>query len=111
MADKIKLVQGDTSPQLRLVLTDQITGTPIDLTGGSVTLHFRAAGADTVMFSRPAFINPELATTGVCYIEWEEGDLDVPAGEYEGEIEVLRSSGLRETIYDLLKFKVREDFA
>jgi hypothetical protein len=35
----------------------------------------------------------------------------VDAGDYEGEVEVVRSTGVRETIYDLLKFKVREDFA
>ena len=33
------------------------------------------------------------------------------AGVYEGEIEVVRSSGIRETLYDKLKFRLREDFA
>ena len=111
MADKIKLVQGDTGPQLRLSLTDEDTGTATDLTGATVTLHFRALGTTAVIFSRDAFINPDTATTGVCYIEWQAGDLNVDAGDYEGEIEVVRSTGVRETIYDLLKFKVREDFA
>lgn len=111
MAEKIKLVQGDTGPQLRLSLTDEDTGTAVDLTGATVTLHFRALGATTVLFSRAAFINPDTATTGVCYVEWQAGDLNVDAGDYEGEIEVVRSTGVRETIYDLLKFKVREDFA
>jgi len=36
----------------------------------------------------------------------------VPAGEYEGEIEVYWSAtNARQTVYDLLKFKVREDIA
>jgi len=111
MAEKIKLVQGDTGPQLRLTLTDEDTGTATDLTGATVTLHFRAAGSTTVIFSRTATINPDTATTGVCYVEWASGDLNVDAGDYEGEVEVVRSTGVRETIYDLLKFKVREDFA
>lgn len=111
MAEKIKLVQGDTGPQLRLTLTDEDTGTATDLTGASVTLHFRAAGATTVLFSRTAFINPQTATTGICYVQWQVGDLNQPAGDYEGEVEVVRSTGVRETIYDLVKFKIREDFA
>jgi len=37
--------------------------------------------------------------------------LNQDAGAYEGEIEVVRSSGLRETLFDKLKFKIREDFA
>jgi hypothetical protein len=110
MAEKIKLVQGDTGPQLRLTLTDEDTGTASDLSGATVTLHFRAAGSSAVLFSRAAYINPATATTGVCIVEWAVGDLDVDAGEYEGEVEIVRSSGLRETVYDILKFKVREDF-
>ena len=111
MTDRIKLVRGDTRPQLRLSLTDSTNNSPINLTGASVTLHFRATGADTVLFSRPALINPETANTGVCYIEWEEGDLDLDAGTYEGEVEIVHSTGARETIYELLKFKLREDIA
>lgn len=111
MTERIKLVRGDTAPQIRLTLTDEVTGTPINLIGTTVTLHFRAVGSDTVLFSRPAFINQDIAATGVCVISWEEDDLDVEAGDYEGEIEIVRASGGRETIYDILKFRVREQFA
>ena len=111
MAEKIKLVQGDTAPQIKLTLTNEVTGAAINLTGATVTLHFRALGGQTPIFSRQALINPETAGTGICLIDWQPGDLDVEAGDYEGEIEVVRQSGARETIYELLKFKVREDFA
>lgn len=111
MTDRIKLVQGDTGPQIRLTLKDSETNEPTDLTGATVTLHFRAEGSDTVLFSRPAFINPDEATTGVCYIEWAEGDLDQEEGNYQGEIEVVNSTGVRETIYVILKFKIRSQFA
>jgi hypothetical protein len=111
MTERIKLVRGDTSPQIRLTLKDQVSQDPINLTGATVTLHFRAAESDEVLFSRPAFINPDVAPNGVCYIEWAEGDLDLEAGNYEGEIEVVTATGLRETIFSLLKFKLREDFA
>lgn len=111
MTERIKLVQGDTAPQIRLTLTDTETSDPKDLTGATVTLHFREEGADTVLFSRAAFINPDEAETGVCYIEWQEGDLDVDEGNYQGEIEVVGATGTRETIYTILKFKVRSQFA
>ena len=111
MAEKIKLVQGDTGPQLRLTLTDEDSGEATDLTGATVTLHFRAVGSSTALFSREAFVNPDTATTGICILEWADGDLDLDAGDYEGELEVVRSTGVRETIYEILKFKVREDFA
>lgn len=111
MTSRIKLVRGDTGPQIRLVLTDTITGNPIDLTGATVTLHFRAFGSPTVLFSRPAFINPDTDTTGVCFIEWGVNDLDQEEGDYEGEVEVVNATGVRETIYTVLKFRIREDFA
>ena len=56
-------------------------------------------------------MNPDTATNGEAVLQWAVGDLDQEAGAYEGEIEVVRSTGLRETLYDKLKFKIREDFA
>lgn len=111
MTDRIKLVQGDTGPQVRLTLTDQLTGSAKDLAGATVTLHFRASDTEAVLFSREATINPDTADEGVAVIEWAEGDLDVEPGNYEGEIEVVTSTGVRETIFDVLKFKVRAEFA
>jgi hypothetical protein len=110
MAQLFKYVQGDTGPQIRVTLTNEDDDAPLNLTDATVTLHFRPAGADTVLFSRDFWINPEEALTGVAVLQWLEGDLDVEAGTYEGEIEVVRGS-LRETLYEKLKFKIREDFA
>lgn len=110
MAQKIKLVQGDTYPQIRVTLTDENTGAPIDLSGAAVTLHFREAGGTAPLFSRGGFVNPETATEGKAVFVWQAGDLDVDAGEYEGEVEIYWSNtGARQTVYDLLKFRVRED--
>jgi hypothetical protein len=104
----IKLVRNDTGPQLRLTLTDSLTGSVVDLTGATVTLHLRAVDTTTVLVSRNATIAAPL--TGVAVIAWQATDLDLAAGEYEGEVETLLASGLRETIFDLLQFTVREDF-
>lgn len=112
MAEKIKLVQGDTGPQVRLTLTDDITGDAINLTGATVTLHFRALGGTSPLFSRQIYVNPQTTTEGKAVITWAEGDLNVEPGEYEGEIEIFwAGTGLRQTLYDMLKFKVRGDVA
>lgn len=111
MTERIKLVQNDTGPQIRITLTDQVTGEPIGLAGATVTVHFRASESDTVLFSRLAYIPPNLASTGVCFLVWNEGDLDREPGDYEAEVEVVRSTGERETIYEMLKFRLRGEIA
>lgn len=113
MAETYKYVQGDTGPQLRLTFSDEDTGTATDLTGATVNLHFRAAGEDTILWTKVLYVNPDPAESvkGIAIVNWQPGDLDIEPGAYEGEIEVVRASGVRETIYDKLKFKIREDFA
>ena len=111
MAQVFKYVQGDTGPQIRVTLTNEDDNAAVDLTSATVTLHFREAGAESVLFSRAFYINPDTATNGVAVLQWATDDLQVDAGTYEGEIEVVRSSGVRETLFEKLKFKIRADFA
>lgn len=111
MSTSFNYVQGDTGPQIKLTFTDEDTNTATDLTGATVTLHFRAAGETTVLFSRAAYINSDTANTGVAVIQWQTNDLNQEPGTYEGELEIVRSTGLRETIFEILKFRIREDFA
>lgn len=108
----INLVQGDTAPQLKLVLTDDITQQPINLTGCSVTLHVRASGSSTLAFSRPATIlSPADAAAGIAYIQWGATDLERAPGNYDSEIEIITATGLRETVYDFVTLTIREDIA
>ena len=111
MAQVFKYVQGDTGPQIRVTLTNEDDNAAVDLTSATVTLHFREAGAESVLFSREFWINPDTANNGVAVLQWATDDLQVDAGTYEGEIEVVRSSGVRETLFEKLKFKIRADFA
>lgn len=110
MAETFKYVQGDTGPQLQFTLTDDATNLATDLTSGTVDLHFRAAGAEAILFTRRLQINSP-PTAGIATLAWATGDLDQPAGSYRGELEIVRASGVRETLYDVYKFKIREDFA
>lgn len=104
-----KYVQGDTGPQLKITLTNETTNAAVDVTGATITLHFRAAGETTVLFSRNFTITD--ASGGEAVLQWQINDLNQEAGAYEGEIEIVKSTGIRETIYDKLKFRIREDFA
>lgn len=105
----IKLVRNDTAPQLRLTLTNSQTGAAINLTGATVTLHFRAVNTTTLLLSRNAVVQSP-PTAGIAILIWQSGDLDRPPGEYEGEIEVTLQDGTVETLFNPLQFVIREEF-
>lgn len=111
MAEKIKLVQGDTRPQVKVTLTDDVTGEPIDVTGATPRLKFRAVGGDSVLATLTGSVLD--GTAGVVVFLWGDTTLDVEPGDYEGEVEVTFSDGTGggvQTVYDPLKFKVRKEF-
>lgn len=126
--DKIRLVQGDTAPQLQLSLTDQRTRRPQDLSapGTTARLLFREVGADTVKATMPCFaiagyVDPETGDVdyrppydvagrgGRLAMDWSADALDT-AGEFEGEVEVTFPDGRVQTAFAILKFQVREQF-
>lgn len=109
MAEKIKLVQGDTRPQISVTLTDDNTGLPIDITGATCLLKFRAVGATTLVDTLTGAVTN--GAGGVVVFSWNNTTLNVDPGDYEGEVEVTFPAGQgKQTAYELLKFKVREDF-
>lgn len=128
MADKIRLVRNDTRPQLILTLTDATDGSPIDLspTGTVVRMKFRQVGAQTLTAVMEATLLPGLLRQdgtvdnsmpwdvpgrgGRCVIQWTQQALAGDAGDYEAEVEITFPDGTVQTVYDLLKFKVRDDF-
>ncbi len=127
MADKIRLVRNDTRPQLITSLKDSATGNPIDISMATTRLKFRAVGATTnraVLTATPlpglelddgTIDNDGIYATagkgGRCVFQWTAEALSGDAGDYEGEIEITFSDGTIQTVYDTLKFKLREDFA
>jgi hypothetical protein len=109
MAEKIKLVQGDTRPQIRAVITDDLTREPVDISSATCLLKFRAAGEEALIDTLLGIVLDGPA--GVVVFSWNDDSLDVEAGDYEGEIEItFPLGGGIQTVYDVLKFKVREDF-
>jgi hypothetical protein len=110
MAEKIKLVQGDSLPWITLTLTDTNTGLPIDLSavGTTVRVYFRAAGEATVLSTLPCE-KLNSGSEGKVRFNFAGGALNVEPGAYEGEVEV-DFGGAKQTIYDVLKFTVRSQF-
>lgn len=110
MAEKIKLVQGDTKPALVCVVTDDTTGEALNITGATVRLKFRAAGATTLTATVTGTVTDGVAGQVVFYPATAPEMLQGEPGDYEGEIEITFSDSTVQTVFDLLKFKVREDF-
>jgi hypothetical protein len=111
MAEKIKLVQGDSLPFIKLTLTDPATGIAINLTDDEVVVrvYFRAAGSETILSTIPCQkVNG--GTGGQVRFNFADGVLDVEPGPYEGEVEV-DFGGQTQTVYEVLKFNVRSQFA
>lgn len=110
MAEKIKLVQGDELPYIHLELTSELTGQPINVSDPEaiVKVYFRAAGAPEVLST----ITCEKvdAANGKVRFNFANGVLDVAPGPYQAEIEVALGDQTQ-TIYDVLKFVVRPQFA
>lgn len=123
MAERIKLVAGDTRPQIFVAITDKSSGEAIDLSQVELVMHFRAQGSTTdlaVMTGQklPGVILPDgtaddegadVGEGGRAVFNWPAAALNVPAGYYEGWIILNFPDGSRQTVYDPVKFKVRAD--
>jgi len=122
--ETINLVQGDTKPQLNFTLRDSATAAVpgqtvdendsstwaiINLTNVALEFKFRALNSTTVLNTVALGITAP-ATAGTCYMIWPADSLDVAAGIYEGELQLTMGDGTVQTVYDKLKFKIREQF-
>ena len=117
----INLVTGDTLPELTFTLkdsqsaasgktldaNDSSTWAPINVSGGTVKLRIRELGSTTVKSTLTCTVTD--GTNGKVATNFPTGTLDT-AGTFEGEIEITFSNGGRQTVYDLIKLKVRSDF-
>ena len=121
-SDTLELVQGDTLPRVVFTLKDKseaasgavldpndaATWAPINLTGATVRLRIRELGSSTVKATMTMTVSD--ATNGVASTDFPSPALDT-AGTFEGEIEAVFADGSIQTVVDLLKLKVRAQFA
>ena len=108
MAEKIKLVQNDTRPSLIATLTDETSGTAINIAGAVPRLKFRALGATVLTDTLVGTVTD--GANGLCLFNWSPLSLAGAPGDYEGEIELTFADGKVQTVYDILKFKLRKEF-
>lgn len=109
MTEKIKLVQNDTRPVIVCTLTDEVTGEPIIVTGATPRLKVRAVGSTTLQATLTGVVTDGANGVVAFYPALSPEMLDT-AGDFEGEIEVTFSDSTVQTLYEILKFKIREDF-
>jgi hypothetical protein len=126
MQEKIKLVQGDTRPQIKCVIADQTTGEPQNIAGATVLLRFKAIEESELITTLTGILLPGLenedrtvstegfyATPGtggrVVFVPTLEMTVN-PPGNYQGELEVTFADGSIQTVYAVLKFVIRKQF-
>lgn len=123
---QINLVQGDTKPSVYVVIDDPQTREPLDLTGATAQMHFRAVGSTTLKATvagtlLTGFVEADGSVTttspynvagagGRIRFDWGATDLDT-AGYFEGEIEITFSDASVQTTFETLRFFVRDEFA
>jgi hypothetical protein len=128
-SSRIKLVQGDTRPQIKAVISDETTGNIVDISGATVLLKFRAGGTTATLFSLTGYLQPGIedadgnvtqnlvgetyalaGSGGRVAFQFLAGQLNIEPGYYEGEIEVTFSDSSIQTVYAPLKFQLRAQF-
>lgn len=118
---ELRLVAGDTGAPLYATMRDRnapadgydvadpcdpFSWAPITL-DGTVVMKIRLKNTTTVLDTITATIID--AAAGRCVFSW--GDTTWSnAGDYEGEIEITGADTKITTVYDTIKFKVREQF-
>ena len=117
----VKLVVGDTLPELNFTLKDSNTAAAgktldpddnttwaaVNLTGSTIRFRIREVGSTSVLSTITGTITN--AANGQVAVAFPSGTWTT-SGTFEGEIEQTTSSGGIQTVQDLIKFQVRDDF-
>jgi len=109
--DMIYLVKDDNGSQLQCLLTREDTDLPINLAGAVARLKFRKKRTKDILFTLTNItaLDVDLAG-GEALFQFSASNLNLPAGVYEGEVEITFGNSNIETVYELIEFTVRDDF-
>jgi len=107
----IFLVNGDNKPQVQVNLTRADTQAVVNCVGATCTLKIRARGATATLFTVTASNNGTNLQNGILLFTLGANLTNIDAGAYEGEVNVVFNGGDIETVYELVDFVVREEFA
>ena len=110
--DIIQVVKGDTGVDLKTVVNRVDTGAPFVADGDIVNLHIRKKGTTELVSTILADWNKSSRTTGMLVFPLEEflTDTTVEEGFYEGEVEFILADNKIISAFELVNFKVRNDF-
>ena len=108
MNERIRLVQGDNLPYVKLTLRNA-DETPLDVSGATINIYFRAKGTSEIL-STLIPTKPNGGDDGVIMFNFPGESLDVDPGYYEGEIEIDFGVSTQ-TVYETLQFQVRAQFS
>lgn len=106
-----QLVKDDTGVSIQATLTRANDGSAIDCTGGTVRLKVREKGSTSTLFTVTAGNSGTNLQNGIAIFQFEAGQLDRTEGYYEGEIEITFSDNAVETVFEIIEFYIRADFA
>lgn len=125
MKERIKLVRGDT-PQITFALQDVQEAAPMNLVGATPRMRFRREGTvleplvlvgsllagrekddGTLDYTSPYDV---VGRGGRVAFRFAAGDLLGDPGYYEGEIEVTFADGTVQTVYETVRFVMRQQF-
>lgn len=109
MSDPIKLVRGDNRPFIKVRLF-QSDGTLLDVSAEQivVTINLRSVTTEDILSVLPC-VKLNGGVGGEVRFNVPGATLDMVAGAYEGEV-VVSFNGDKQTVYDRLKFQVRNRF-
>lgn len=85
MAD-FTFVQGNTRPYFAIIVKNVLTNNPVDLTGASVALYFKAQRARTAVVTGAACVVTD-APNGKIEYRWGANDLNTP-GVYDADFRI-----------------------
>lgn len=103
----IKIVKGDHRPRIKLTLTNDL-GEAVNLSSAtvSVIVSFRSVNSEVPLSSVTATKEGD-GSSGIVTFAFPATSVAVQPGYYDGEVEVV-FDGERQTVYDKLKFFVRD---
>lgn len=92
----LRMIRGDTQPDVLFQITNESTGVPIDLTGYSTATEyplftFYAVGTTTVLFTKKLVVTD--AVNGWCRLDWPSTLSAYAAGAYAGQVQLTTGSG------------------
>lgn len=102
---KLKLVQNDTRPILKFVITQN--GLPVDLTGATVKIYLINSDTSAVKINGSSCTIID-AVNGVCRYSLTSTDTNT-VGNYSGEVEITFSDGTKQTGYKQFSVIIRDD--